>query len=265
MAVVPAQALNESSAPLECMYNMENRMKIAKCLDFEFFLRFIEGVQQFLGKDCEIVIHDFRQGYDHSIVHIINGELSGRGLGDSPRGGMILHEGEDIEPYKQSRIFFYSDKKGKIFKSCTTLISDADNKIVGSLCMNLNVTDLVLGRNALQSLIQYSRPETPDTDIGARNIDDILLFYIEQVEESIGRPMSLMSKEEKIRALDYLDQKGVFKISKAGAALCEQFQISKFTLYSYLDETRSQRNSEHKEARRRSAENDSVPLQTTRL
>lgn len=224
-------------------------MKIAKCLDFDFFLRFIEGLQQFLGKGCEIVIHDFRQGYDHSVVHIINGELSGRGLGDSPRGGMILHAGEDIEPYKQSLIFFYNDKKGKIFKSCTTLICDADNKIVGSLCMNLEVTDLILGKNALQSLIQQARPNmvgSSDMDIGVKNIDDILLFYIEQIEESIGRPLSLMSKEEKIRALDYLDQKGVFKISKASIVLCEQFQISKFTLYSYLEETRSQRNSKPK-------------------
>jgi predicted transcriptional regulator YheO len=57
-----------------------------------------------------------------------------------------------------------------------------------------------------------------------------------------------MNKEEKIRALDYLDQKGVFKISKAGLVLCEQFQISKFTLYSYLEETRSQRNNGQKEA-----------------
>lgn len=47
-----------------------------------------------------------------------------------------------------------------------------------------------------------------------------------------------MTKEEKIKALGFLDEKGVFKISKANVLLCEQFQISKYTLYNYLDEAR---------------------------
>ena len=57
----------------------------------------------------------------------------------------------------------------------------------------------------------------------------------------IGKPMMLMNKEEKIRALDYLDQKGVFKISKTSVLLCETLQVSKYTLYNYLEEARSGR------------------------
>lgn len=52
----------------------------------------------------------------------------------------------------------------------------------------------------------------------------------------IGKPMMLMNKEEKIRALDYLDQKGVFKITKTSLLLCDAMQISKYTLYNYLEE-----------------------------
>ena len=54
----------------------------------------------------------------------------------------------------------------------------------------------------------------------------------------IGKPMMLMNKEEKIRALDYLDQKGVFKITKTSLLLCDAMQISKYTLYNYLEEAR---------------------------
>lgn len=49
-----------------------------------------------------------------------------------------------------------------------------------------------------------------------------------------------MNKEEKIQALAYLNSKGVFKIHKAGVILCDAFQISKYTLYSYLDEVKQQ-------------------------
>lgn len=63
----------------------------------------------------------------------------------------------------------------------------------------------------------------------------------------IGKPMMLMNKEEKIRALDYLDQKGVFKITKTSLLLCDAMQISKYTLYNYLEEARISRKSETNE------------------
>ena len=47
-----------------------------------------------------------------------------------------------------------------------------------------------------------------------------------------------MNKEEKMKALEYLDKKGALQISKANVRLCEFFQISKFTLYHYLEEIR---------------------------
>ena len=66
-------------------------------------------------------------------------------------------------------------------------------------------------------------------------------------QSMIGKPMMLMNKEEKIRALDYLDQKGVFKITKTSLLLCDAMQISKYTLYNYLEEARISRKSETNE------------------
>jgi predicted transcriptional regulator YheO len=225
-------------------------MKIQKFIDFDFFLRFAEGLQAFLGDKCEIVIHDFRKGFDHTIVHIINGKLSGRSIDGPPRGGMIAHTGEDIAPYKDSRILFFNgtnENKGKIFKSCTTLISDEKDRIIGSVCMNLECTDLILAQNALQNLIRYSKIDLSvmkEEEIAFGNVDEVLQHYMEQCEKNIGKPMPLMNKEEKIKALDYLDDKGVFKISKANVLLCEAFQVSKFTLYNYLEEAKSLREQE---------------------
>lgn len=78
-------------------------------------------------------------------------------------------------------------------------------------------------------------------DLGVKNIDDVLRYYIDQAEQMLGKPFSLMTKEEKVRAIDYLDQRGVLKISKASMLLCKEFRVSKFTLYSYLEEARSLR------------------------
>ena len=47
-----------------------------------------------------------------------------------------------------------------------------------------------------------------------------------------------------MKALEYLDKKGALQISKASIRLCQFFQISKFTLYHYLDEIRERQKGE---------------------
>lgn len=37
-----------------------------------------------LGPDCEVVVHDFTNGLEHTIVHIVNGHVSGREVGGCP-------------------------------------------------------------------------------------------------------------------------------------------------------------------------------------
>lgn len=271
-------------------------MEISNYMDFQFLIRFLEGLQKFLGDNCEIIVHDYRKGYDHTIVYAFNSQLSGRDVGGSPRGGMITQLGNDIEPLRHSIISLDTSQKDRLFKSCTTLIEDEHHKIIGSVCLNMDVRNLYLAQSALQSLI--GRPGTigisaavgaqidgvpgctpSGTDSGnsaagngsaghgstdgtsganqaamsdrdfilKKNVDDILQHYIYQAESMIGKPMMLMNKEEKIRALDYLDQKGVFKITKTSLLLCDTMQISKYTLYNYLEEARISRKSETNE------------------
>lgn len=271
-------------------------MEISNYMDFQFLIRFLEGLQKFLGDNCEIIVHDYRKGYDHTIVYAFNSQLSGREVGGSPRGGMITQLGNDIEPLKHSIISLDTSQKDRLFKSCTTLIENEHHKIIGAVCLNMDVRDLYLAQSALQSLI--GRPGTIGVSaaVGAqidgipgctpsgtasdgafsgngsagtgstdgtnsanqaamsdrdfilkKNVDDILQHYIYQAESMIGKPMMLMNKEEKVRALDYLDQKGVFKITKTSLLLCDAMQISKYTLYNYLEEARISRKGETNE------------------
>ena len=43
------------------------------------------GFAKQFGPDCEIIIHDLKtQDIEHSIVYIINGNITGRKIGDGP-------------------------------------------------------------------------------------------------------------------------------------------------------------------------------------
>ena len=157
-------------------------MEISQYLDFDFLIRFLEGLQKFLGENSEILIHDYRKGYDHTIVYALNPAVSGRAVGGSPKGGMITQLGKDIEPMKDSIQTFSNGPKDRFYKSFTTLIPDENGKVVGSVCVNLDVSDLLNAQRALGAFVQYPMTHhAPTNDIDAlatKNVDDILKYYM---------------------------------------------------------------------------------------
>ena len=72
----------------------------------------------------------------------------------------------------------------------------------------------------------------------SRNVADLLDELLEHSVRLVGKPTAMMSKDDKIRAIRFLDDNGAFLITKSGPKVCQYFGISTYTLYSYLDEIR---------------------------
>ena len=72
-------------------------------------------------------------------------------------------------------------------------------------------------------------------EIFAKDVNDLLEHLIQQAQARIGKPAEQMNKDEKIAFVGYLDKKGAFLITKSGDKICELLNISKFTLYNYLE------------------------------
>ena len=51
----------------------------------------------------------------------------------------------------------------------------------------------------------------------------------------VGKPVALMNKDDKVRAIRFLNEHGAFLVTKSGDKVAKYFGISKYTLYSYLD------------------------------
>lgn len=210
-------------------------------INYDFLQRLIRNLGELFGDKCEIVVHDYRNGLDHTIIDIVNGQVTGRSIGGCPSKSIVEKLSSNLDGADNELVYFTNCEKGKIIKSATTYIKDNDNHIIGSVCVNMDITDLLLAENALKAFINYtpSAPAVENSEVLVRNVDELLQYYMNEVERMIGKPMGLMSKAEKVQALRYLDQKGVFKIAKASISLCEAFHISKYTLYSYLEESRN--------------------------
>ena len=174
----------------------------------DFYKRLAHALALQFGSGCEVVVHDLEAADpSHSIVAIENGHVTGRRLGDGPSHVVLeaLHAGG--ERLEDRLAYLTKTADGKILKSSTVFIRDDDGRAVGIFAVNYDIT--------------------------------ILRAMGDTIVQLVGTPVALMSKEEKVRAIRYLNDTGAFLITKSGPKVCKFFGISKYTLYNYLDEARS--------------------------
>ena len=207
-------------------------------INTDFLIRFLNNIAALFGDGCEIVLHDFTKDYDSTIIHIINGHLSGRKVGDCPSSFFFEHLVDGEIKMDDKPVYFNTTQKGKMLKSSTTFLRNKHNKIIGSVCINFDVTSFFDAQSLLNHFLNYEEQKIQENEILVSNVGELLEYYLIQCEKEIGKPAVTMNKEEKMKALEYLDKKGALQISKANVRLCEFFQISRFTLYHYLEEIR---------------------------
>ena len=63
---------------------------------------------------------------------------------------------------------------------------------------------------------------------------------IEQSVQQVGKPVALMNKDDKVRAIQFLNGAGAFLVTKSTDKVAKYFGISKYTLYSYIDANKQQ-------------------------
>lgn len=191
------------------------------------------------GPSCEVVVHDLteREAADHSIIYVENGHITGRKVGGSA-SKVVLQELAlaDHDKDRTDHIGYLSKTKdGKLLKCSTIYIKDkTEHKVLAILSINQDITSLSLASSTIGDIIMPNQKEEVEEFIP--NVSDILDQLMWQSVELIGKPVALMTKEEKIKAIRFLNDKGALLITKSGDKIADYFGISKFTLYSYIQE-----------------------------
>lgn len=206
----------------------------------DFYKRLAHVLALQFGSGCEVVVHDLETtDPSHSIVAIENGHVTGRKLGDGPSHVVLeaLHAG--TERLEDRLAYLTKTADGKILKSSTVFIRNDAGRTVGIFAVNYDITVLRAAADVIGGLVgtEPDAPREPEPIV--RSVADLLDDLIEQSVQLVGTPVALMTKEEKVRAIRYLNDTGAFLITKSGPKVCKYFGISKYTLYNYLDEARA--------------------------
>ncbi len=197
------------------------------------------GMATQFGTNCEIVIYDLRkENTENSIVYIENGHISNQIIGDRPSEIVLktLHANAD-NPIDQLA-YLTKTSNNRILKSSTMYIRGENNRVDYIFSLNYDITGLLAIDESLRALtdIPHKKPDTPPKI--TQNVNDLLDQLIEQSVKLVGKPVSLMTKDDKVKAIQYLNDCGAFLVTKSGDKVSKYFGISKFTLYSYMDSSK---------------------------
>ena len=207
----------------------------------EFWDRMLSMLEAQFGKQCEIVLHDLTGDYSHTIVDIRNGHITGRKVGD-PGSNFGLEVMRGTVKNGDRYNYITRTVNGRILRSSSTYLYDDDHNLIGALCINTDVTDTIALENFLHSYNDIPMEKDMEKEIFATDVKSLLEFLIREAQQQVGKEPAEMDKSDKIKFLAHLDAKGAFLVTKSSEKVCEYLDISKFTLYNYLDSSRNSDN-----------------------
>nr|WP_207754538.1 helix-turn-helix transcriptional regulator [Pseudoflavonifractor phocaeensis] len=204
----------------------------------QFLFKLAKGIASQFGPNCEVVVHDLATNDpESSIVAIENGQVTGRKVGDGPSHVVLEALRGENSQLQDHLSYLAKTRDGKILKSTTIYIRDDDGDPIGIFGINYDITLMLAMETALKQFTATEKEEKEPEAI-SRNVSDLLDELIEQSVKIVGKPVALMTKEDKVKAVQFLNETGAFLITKSGDKVCKFFGISKYTLYSYIDEAK---------------------------
>ncbi|RVU15118.1 transcriptional regulator [Streptomyces antnestii] len=194
----------------------------------------VEPLAQALG--CEVLVHDLRD-LDESL-YAIAGSLTNRSPGDPATDLLVQHvhggTGEHLIGYRTQLA------NGREGRSSTMILRDPEtNEPMAAMCVNMDITDLQAAHGKLGQLLGLNaEPSAADgiTETFPTSVDDLLGNAVDTAITGTGVAVDLMKKPHKMQVVTELRDRGMFQIKDAVDYVAARLEVSRFTVYNYLNE-----------------------------
>jgi len=192
-----------------------------------------EAMCRTIGPLSEVVVHDLTD-LDHSIVWIM-GEVSERQVGGcmTARGLSLVRSGKIADSYNYTT----RTRSGKTVRSSLIFLKDNQGQPFAGMEINFDTSTFVAFRRTLETLTD------PDEvyDFQDAFIDDapqMLDAMFQKAVDFVGKPTSQMTKADRLRVVEILDEAGLLELRKAIPTVAGFLGVTRFTIHNYLNEIR---------------------------
>jgi len=202
-----------------------------------------DGIAKIFGESCEVVVHSL-EDLRHSVIKIVNGHVTGRQIG-SPLTDLGVEmitkantiTGDVVGPY------YNRTDKGKLLKSVTVLLRNPRQKLVGFLCINIDLSAAVLQFPAKvfspQGEIESSSEATMQmTEHFPSSVQDLISEIFKLVLRDVNEDKKISNTERHRMVVSELYKRGIFNIKGAVDFVAGELGVSRYTVYNHIREAK---------------------------
>jgi len=205
------------------------------------------------GDSCQAILYSLEEAEQCRGTVIA---VSGTATDAKPEDPLssFIRDHIQTQGYKNSYGFINKAFPGLVLRtSIQFLFSDGQQEAIGCLCIHHNIVHIKMITSFLEELTRPSNLEdeneqeehkvADERSYRASDIQGFLNSIISEfIVERIGDGnFSALEKSDKLALIAELDQRGVFLVKGAVNLIAKRINVSKFSIYNYLDEIRVER------------------------
>lgn len=210
------------------------------------FSRLVEPIGRALPTSSEVVLHDLSR-LPNSIVAVF-GDVTGRRVGD-PSTDLLLEQA--VAGFPEHDLGYETVlQDGRRMRSSTMIIRDVAGNPVAALCINTDISAWMAIKQIADVMVSVAGartdgaagaapaalPTAESKEMFVRDVDELASYLIHQAISSVGIPVAQMKKEHKLQVVAGLKARGLFLLREAVEMIAESLEVSRFTIYNYLNE-----------------------------
>lgn len=204
---------------------------------FQVLENVTEGVARAFGSNCEVILHSL-DDLRHSVVKIVNGHVTGRHIGSpmTDYGLKLLNEADSLV---DDVVGVYNTKSddGRLLKSVSILLRNSEGKIIGIMCINIDLSvpllDFIKEFSTIAD-VSYEKAieHFPST------LDDLVNETLESLRNDADIQAKLSHSEKNKAIVMELYRRGMFRVAGAVDLVAKKMGISRYTVYNYIREAK---------------------------
>ncbi|MET9245945.1 PAS domain-containing protein [Nonomuraea sp. NPDC003709] len=204
----------------------------------------IPALAQAMGPKTEAVLHNLTTM--PNTIAAIGGTLTGRDIGGPPTdlGLRTFKAG-----WTEHLIGYRSETAdGLVMRSSSIFFHAPSGKSVVCLCVNTDIGDLKRAEEILHAMTALAPGAGPMLDTPPGRPAETFPVSLESLGEGIldnaingaGVPVDLMKKSHKVAVVEDLNKRGFFTLRGAVDQAAQRLNVSRFTIYNYLNELQAE-------------------------
>lgn len=190
----------------------------------------VDGVSALIGRHCEIVLHSL-EDLEHSTICIANGHNTNRQIG-SPLTDLALKSLHNMQTDSVSKPYFTRAKNQGLMKSVTIAIRNKRQRIIGLLCININL-DVPVSEFMQAFMPTQAEAEASSVNF-ASSVEELVAQTVEKTIEEVTADWLVANNNKNRQIVISLYEKGIFDIKDAINLVAERLDISRHTVYLYI-------------------------------